>query len=413
MTRWITDRLGTDAWSPAEATADLAYVDVRDLVDKHGNTPAAVKAKIDEALNHLAAGKRVVVRCDYGISRSNAVAAGVLARYDAIGLDEAVRRVVEATGESGIKIEVLTEVRSALGESKSVDRSGNVTRRLLVTGGTGFIGSAVVPRLQQSCEVFCPTREQIDIARGTVLLDMMAKEQAIDTVLHLANPRIYSINESMGPALVMLKNVLDACLENDLFLVYLSGWEIYSGYRTRELRADESTPARPGNTYGITKLMSEELIEHYRRHHGLLCTTLRSSPVYGPGSDRPKFISNFVRKALRDELIVTHQYINGFPALDLLHLSDLAEAIQSALGERPDTTINLGSGVGTSTAAVAQMIVEITDSRSRIEHREIAEYAGNIVMDTGRATSLLGWRSRIELRRGLETLVQSAAAIRE
>ncbi len=79
MICWITDRLGTAPATSVHLEPGMRIVDVRELVDKEGNEAANVKPLIDAGVAALNDGDRVVVCCDYGISRSNAVAAGILA----------------------------------------------------------------------------------------------------------------------------------------------------------------------------------------------------------------------------------------------------------------------------------------------------------------------------------------------
>ena len=408
MIRWITENLGTAPWDRLDAPSGVHVLDARDLIDKEGNSPALVKSKIDEALRHLQTGKKVIVCCDYGMSRSNAIAAGILAAYETLEFKQAVQRVISATGEKAIKISVLSAVCQALDEKREREAAGpDAGRRLLVTGASGFIGSSVMGELQQNYEVVSPTRQEIDLLRDPIALDLLVKERGIDTVLHLASPRVYTSNESMGTSLVMLKNVLDVCAENSLFLICFSSWEVYSGYKTMELQADETLDPCPGGTYGQTKVLCETLLRHYHRRYGVAHTLLRSSPVYGPQGDRPKFIWNFLQKALRNEDIVAHRYLNGFPSLDLLYIDDLRSAILAAIARRVQGAINLGTGTATSTTEVAQRIVEQVRSRSVIRHHEISGYAGNIVMDIRRAGETLGWRPEIDLARGLEDIIKA------
>src|ERR1700693_5253962 len=138
MVHWITDRLGTDPWGQIDDVSDLYCVDVRELLDGRGNLASAEKYKMDEALHHLRQGQKVVVCCDYGISRSNSVVAGIIAMQDGITLDQAVRRVTAATGEGSLKLEVLSVVRKALGtdspETRSSDANGP---SILITGASG------------------------------------------------------------------------------------------------------------------------------------------------------------------------------------------------------------------------------------------------------------------------------------
>jgi UDP-glucuronate decarboxylase len=408
MIRWITEYLGTAACEEVTALKGIRVVDVRELVDKGGNSASMIRAKIDEVLNHLRQGEKVVICCDYGMSRSNAIAAGVLSLYENIDFNEAIRYVMHTTNETQIKIEVLSAVRDALGTEVQKPRVSEGDRRVLVTGASGFIGKRLVDLMKTEYEVLAPTRQEIDLVKDGIKLDLFVKDHGIDTLVHLANSRVYTTNEAMGQTLIMLKNVLDVCIETRLFLIYLSSWEIYSGYKTRELKANEALAPCPSGTYGQTKFLCETLIEHYGQHKGLSYTILRSSPVYGPGSNRPRFIWTFLEKAQRNEDIVVHRYLNGYPKLDLLYVDDLCRAILAAIGRRVPGSINLGTGIGVSTTEVARLIVKLVGSSSKIRHIGIKAYASNIVMDISRAITMLEWEPKVYLSQGLAALIKGS-----
>lgn len=408
MIQWITDRLGTASWANASNIADIQIVDVRDMVDKRGNTAEIVGAKIKEALDYLQNGKKTVICCDYGISRSNSIAAGVLAEFEGIDLSEAVQRVVTKSGQGSVKVEVISSVRRALAASHGAHSDHDSAKRtILVTGGSGFVASAVLNNLKGKYEVLAPRRDEIDLLHDVVTLDLLIADNNVDTILHLANPRIYTLNASMGATLTMLKNVLDVSIEHETHLVYLSSWEIYSGYKSQHLLADEALPPLPGSTYGQSKWLCESLIRHSAASYGLAYTILRSSPVYGPGGDRPKFVWNFLNKAREDKPITTHEYLNGFPALDLLHLDDLSSAVVAAVDSRAEGEFNIGTGVLTSTRDVARLIVEEEQSRSEIGHVPIDGYTSNIAIDSSKARSRLSWHPAVEFRNGLRALIQA------
>ena len=101
---WITANLGTGPALQVCKEADMNIIDVRDMVDKAGNCPDTVRKKIIEGCDSLRARKKTVVCCDYGISRSNAVAVGILAMYESISFEAAVRCVLQATGKKEIKV---------------------------------------------------------------------------------------------------------------------------------------------------------------------------------------------------------------------------------------------------------------------------------------------------------------------
>lgn len=403
MIRWITPVLGTAPAGSADIVAGVSILDVRDLVDKHGNNTDAVRGKIEQGVALLENGKKVVVCCDYGISRSNSIAAGILSRYAALSFDDAVREVRRATGEEEIKLEPLNAVRAALRQGEpEADRNG---RRVLITGGSGFIGSALLESLQSATFVKAPSRAEVDLSSGAVALDLVVKEHGINTLLHLANPRVYTSAKATGDAVTMLRNALDVCRENRLRLIYLSGWEVYSGYRSFDLLANESLPILPKGPYGEAKMLCEALICHYRQVHGVNAVIVRSSPVYGLGSDRPKFIYNFLNKARIGALIQTHEYINGSPRLDLLHIDDLVGAMSGILNSEVSGDFNLGTGELTSTFEIASRIVEKTGSASTILMQKIEDHAPNIRMDYTRAREALGWTPTRSVHTGLDEII--------
>lgn len=398
--RWITDQLGTAPGADVAGRSDLCIVDVRDMVDKGGNRAEAVRLKIEQGVAYLATGAPVVVCCDYGISRSNAVAVGILAKYENISLEAATRRVQAATGETEIKLEPLRMVRAALGGANSVPDP----RSVFMTGGTGFLGTALHHRLQDKFTIVAPGRTIIDIERGSTAMDILATESSAGVLVHLANPRVYTSNLALGQSLTMLRNVIDVCLSRGITLVYLSGWEVYSGY-AGDLCVDETTPLFAKGPYGETKHLAEIMIDHLRRTAGLSCAVIRSSPVYGPGSTRPKFIHTFLEKARRGDPITTHRYRNGEAALDLLHIDDLVEAITLVVATGFTGDLNIGSGVTTSTEEVARMVIEATRSHSELGSVSIEADTPRISMNWAKAEKELGWRPSIGLNAGLGSLL--------
>jgi nucleoside-diphosphate-sugar epimerase/rhodanese-related sulfurtransferase len=401
--RWINPLLGTGPCTALDDAINVTIIDVRDLVDKAGNENLPVFKKIEEGVAALKKGERVIVCCDYGMSRSNAVAAGILASFERRDFDDSLRQVLKATGETQVKLEPLMAVRAALGIDKKKSKQIS-SRNILLTGGNGFIGHALREALGGDFNVLAPSHEDIDISLGSTLLDLLVDEKGIDCIVHLANPRIYTSTIAMGQSLTMLRNVIDVCLTRNIPLVYPSGWEIYSGY-SGILRADEAIPPLPRGLYGETKYLAESLISHCIRTAGLLCALVRSSPVYGKGSDRPKFIYNFIEKALLSKPIVTHRYRNGEPALDLLYIDDLIAAIVEIIKTGFIGTLNFGTGLLTSTSQIGKIIVDKLQSRSIIKHIDIDADVANIAMNWHHAHKKIGWKPKITIEKGMDLIL--------
>lgn len=401
--RWITQQLGTAPASAVEANTDLSVIDVRNLVDKAGNSVEVTRQKIQEGLDSISQGRRTVICCDYGMSRSNAIAVGVLANFEKISFAAALRKVLDATGETEIKLQPLSAVREALGESPK-DEIVKSQRAILVTGGNGFLGKAFQAASGGEYRLVAPSRDEFDICSGSTQLSLLASEEDVDCIVHLANPRVFSSNVAIGQTLSMLRNVMDVCLSREIDLIYPSGSEVYSGYDGTFL-ADESTTLLPRGPFGEAKALAEILINHSRRNEGLKCKIIRSSTVYGPGAGKPKFILNFIAKALRSEKIITHCYQNGFPSLDLLFVSDWVLALQKILELEFSGDINIGSEELISTREIAELIIEQTASNSLIESIEIDAKVASIAMDTQKAHDLLEWGSQVPFSVGLDKLI--------
>jgi nucleoside-diphosphate-sugar epimerase len=401
--RWITRQLGTAPASAVEADSDLSVIDVRNLVDKAGNSVEVTRQKIQEGLDSISQGRRTVICCDYGMSRSNAIAVGVLANFENISFAAALRKVLEATGETEIKLQPLGAVREALGEGLK-EESAKSQRTILVTGGNGFLGKSFQAASGGEYKLVTPSSNDLDIASGSTQLSLMANEANVDCIVHLANPRVYTSNVALGNSLTMLRNVIDVCLANNIRLIYPSGWEIYSGY-SGTLAANESTPALPRGPYGEAKYLAELLIDHCRRTENLSCLTLRSGPVYGAFGDKPKFIFNFISKALRGETISTHEYKNGAPSLDLLYVDDFVAALLAALKSDFTGDLNTGTGQLTSTKEVAKMVVEKLGSKSQVEQVTIDTGVASVAMNWRKAREVLNWQPVIEVEDGIERVL--------
>lgn len=410
MVRWITDNLGTGPFNKISDDKKIKILDVRNFVDKSGNSPELLKKTINNAVSLLQAGNKVVICCDYGISRSNAIAAGVLAVYEGITMNAALKKVRCETGECEIKLEVVEAVRRALKLFEPYEKAANNTEAtedspIIITGGSGFIGSAVGRSLASQYPLISPNRNEIDLLQDIVELDIIAKEKKARTLIHLAGPRVFNTNVALGESLIMLKNILDICKTNGLKLIYLSTWEVFAGYTDKEILADESTPVFPKGIIGETEYLSEQLIETYYRNWGVPFAIIRTGTVYG--KEKPNFICSFIRKALEGSDIVTHHYKNGCPALDMIYIDDVIEALLVILKCNFEGYVHIGSGNVVSTADIARTIVDISGSNSCVLMQQIEERTACLKMNIQKAKELLNWEPKYSLVDGLKQVLKN------
>lgn len=198
-----------------------------------------------------------------------------------------------------------------------------------------------------------------------------------------------------------LRDVLEACVSIGARLVYPSSWEVFSGYRAERLIASTRLPVFPRGPYGEAKALAEQMITWFVSNSGLKATVLRLSPVYGPRLDRPKFIRNFITKAMHDQTIATHIYENGEPKLGLLHIDDAITGIRASLDSGADGVVHLGGESLVGTSEIATFIVRQLASRSRIETFKVADEWANVLLENELTTAQTNWRPTINWESGI------------
>jgi UDP-glucose 4-epimerase len=296
-----------------------------------------------------------------------------------------------------------------------------MSRRILITGGAGFIGSHLARHFADQAEVMVLDDLRSGYARNLEgvrcrflqgsILDDDALAQAIagaQEVYHLA--AMVSVPESVAkPAECAELNtegtrrVLAAALAaGSRKVVLASSAAIYGDNPT--VPKLESMPPEPKSPYAETKLAGENLLEAYRRSHGLGTTSLRFFNVFGPRQDpRSAYaaaVPIFIAKALRDEPISIHG--DGGQTRDFIHVTDIVGALAYA-GASKDMagTYNVGYGRSQSILALAQEIVRLTGSKSAIEH--LPPRAGDVRHSLASTERLLaaGWKARSSVSAGL------------
>jgi UDP-glucuronate decarboxylase len=402
MIRWIVaNQLGTGPFDRIPPD-DYTVLDVRELVDKAGNSTDAVRAKIDEGLAVIKSGSALVVACDFGISRSNAIAAGILASWRAIDFDDALQLVLAETGETSIKLAMLESVRQALGASnKTTVRTG-----ILLTGGTGFLGGHTMAALKAlGLEVIAPTRAELDLIGSATDIAAFAEKHHIGQIAHLAHPRHYTDNPAMGDSMLMLRNLIDVAISREIPLLRVSCAGVFGGYGGAERNAPTDLPMRPSGLDGQTKLLEETLI-NAAEAEGLHAAVARLSPVYGPGGDRPRFIRKFREAVRAKQKITTHVYENGPAQMELLYVDDAAAGLAEIIERRLTGCFHLGTGQTVTPADVAHIIAKLMGTRAEVDQMPITGETSRIRLGSASSGELLDWSPKVELDEGLRRVLE-------
>ena len=300
-----------------------------------------------------------------------------------------------------------------------------MSKRILITGGAGFIGSHLTRHFAEQAEVTVLDDLRSGYARNLdgvrcrflqgSILDDVALKQAIagaEEVYHLA--AMISVPESVAKPAECAKlntegtqRVLDAALNAGVRKVVLASSAAIYGDNPTVPKLESMTP-EPKSPYAETKLAGEKLLAQYTRAHGLGTTSLRFFNVFGPQQDpRSAYaaaVPIFIAKALRDEPIGIHG--DGGQTRDFIHVADIVGALAYA-GHSKDMagTYNVGYGQSQSILALAQEIIRLTGSKSAIEH--LPPRAGDVrhsLASTERLRSS-GWKPQSSVSAGLAETV--------
>jgi UDP-glucuronate decarboxylase len=398
MIRWIVDgRLATAAGNERPATGDT-LIDVRDLVDRAGNSRDTLVGRVREGADALQRGETVVVMCDFGISRSNAIAAAILARWRSMEFDAAVAEVMARTGETAIKLDMVAGLRDAVSGAHAAPDRGTV----LVTGGSGFIGRGLCPLLTSSGTGLAPSRRELDLLGSAVDHDGYCRRHRIGQIVHLAFPRVYTSNSALGASLTMLRNVLDVGRVLGLRLVLVSNSAVFSGIKTEMMIVDSTKPMHPRGVYGEAKFLQEKLVEFALQNGEVDAVVARLAPTYGPGCERPRLIRAFYEAILEGRQIRTHRYLdNALPRLDLLYVDDAVAGLAKLVRSNASGVHHFSTGSTYTPADVARRIAALVGRPVEITETPIVDHVANVQLDSTETRRLLGWEPRVDIDEGL------------
>lgn len=303
-------------------------------------------------------------------------------------------------------------------------------KRVLVTGGAGFVGSNLVRAVFDAGgqvivldDLFTGTRDNIDsdieyeFVEGSVVDQKLVGELVgrVDYVAHMAARNIIistkDPREDYATNIGGTLNILLAARENpDVRVVYTSSASVYGNPRSLPILEDE-TPLT-FSPYSVSKLAGENYCTAFYETYGVKVASVRYSNVYGikqdPANPYCGVVSKFIEALDSGKPVTVHG--DGLQTRDYTYVTDTVEATLIALlsAKADGMVFNIGAGVETSVLTLAEEIGLAMGKKVEIRHvdRRDIDNIRRRVLNIERIRSRLRWQPQTTLREGIRRTVE-------
>jgi UDP-glucuronate decarboxylase len=303
-------------------------------------------------------------------------------------------------------------------------------RRVLVTGGAGFLGSHLCDKLLAAGkEVLCVDnfytgargnlrtllrQDGFELLRHDVTFPLYIEVDEIYNLACPASPVHYQFDpvQTTKTSVHGAINMLGLAKRVKARILQASTSEVYGDpavHPQKENYWGHVNPVGARSCYDEGKRCAETLFFDYRRQHGLPIKVARIFNTYGPRMhpNDGRVVSNFIVQALRGEPITV--YGKGRQTRSFCYVSDLMDGLVRLMASDPDFTgpVNLGNPHECTVLELAELIIELTGSKSTVKFAPLpSDDPCRRCPDITLAKAMLGWQPSVSLRDGLARTIE-------
>ncbi len=307
----------------------------------------------------------------------------------------------------------------------------NNTNKILITGGSGFIGSSLVSKLSsnKNNEIYV-----LDIEEPKTNIDAKYEKMDIrshkvpkylqkvnpNKIIHLAAQASVAISSkdpildndvNVGGSLNILKSVIELNLSQ--FVFFSTGGAIYGEEVGKKF--NEENIVNPQSPYGISKSSFENYLTYYSSKFNLPSTIIRPSNVFGPGQNpygEAGVVSIFGKKMLENELVTI--FGTGNEYRDYIFIDDVVDFIEKIIENNITGTYNLCSGQKTKTIEIFKLLKDIIGYQCEpiMSNAREGDIFG-IELDNSKACKISNWNPETKMLEGLEKTINHLKTLKK
>lgn len=290
-------------------------------------------------------------------------------------------------------------------------------KKILLLGGSGFIGKSLVTKLEKTNSLKLMVHNSDIIANSKIFkadilsknsfIDQIENDQIIINLLGQMNENkkdFFSINIDGG------LNLLQACVEKKIKrIILISSINVYG--ENMEKPSKEIDQLNPKTIYANVKITAEDLYKDFSKKYGITVTILRLASIYGPSKENG-FITKLINST-KNKKIIPECYNNGNQQRDLLFIDDAIDCIHHAINYQHTgfEIFNISSGKCYSMNELISKIELLTNSKLNIKYNYEIPDEKCIWADNSKAKKLLNFEPKIDIDSGLKLLINSLQQI--
>lgn len=302
-------------------------------------------------------------------------------------------------------------------------------RKILITGGAGFIASMLISRLVEKNEIVVFDNYTRNTLKNTPyakhsnvtqiegdVLDFDALKKAMDgaqIVVHAAaiagiETTVSNPVNTMRVNMLGTANALEAAHQTggiERFLEFSTS-EVFGSHAFNVRESEQTVTGAVGEarwTYAVSKLAGEHLAHAYYKQYDLPAITVRPFNVYGPGQTGEGALAIFIRKALRNEDLVI--FGTGSQIRAWCYVDDMVDGVLSALSHQSAVgeSFNIGNSRAVTTIfGLAEAICRVTKSKSNIIFRDALSADIELrIPQVDKARNLIDFEAKVDLQEGI------------